>query len=195
MSSNATTREDSCCPFDTYWWWFTKAASNQLGSIKPGANHGNNYQPQLVFIPQFTVFYASQVVFPQDFLNYQHISTVSVIFPGAPWVPTLHHHPPEAARARQISWAWTGVNQMINGRCLSFQEIFNRTHGLRTPKPEYLIALARNLPFWGSVGIRSHSIFDGILEQQETGWPEIVGKWGNELNHHNHVWLHSLIPY
>ena len=109
MSSNATTREDFRCPFDTYWWWFTKAANNQLGSIKPGANHENNYQPQLVFIPLFTVFYASQVVFPQDFLNYQHISTSPWFSPTAPWVPTLHHHPPAVARRDRSAGRFFGV--------------------------------------------------------------------------------------
>ena len=46
-------------------------------------------------------------------------------------------------------------------KCQKKQEISNgRTHGPRTPKkPEYLLALAS---YWtGSVGIRSHSIFDG----------------------------------
>ena len=43
------------------------------------------------------------------------------------------------------------------------QEISNgRTHVSRTPKkPDYLKALSRNLLGPGSVGIRSHSVFDG----------------------------------
>ena len=43
------------------------------------------------------------------------------------------------------------------------QEISNgRTHASRTlKKPEYQTMLDRNLLFTGSVGIRSHSFFDG----------------------------------
>ena len=46
---------------------------------------------------------------------------------------------------------------------VSFQEISNRTHGPRTPKPEYL--MARFVTSWsGSVGIRSHSILTKLLD-------------------------------
>ena len=61
-----------------------------------------------------------------------------------------------------------------------FQEISNRTHGPRTPKPEYLIA--RSQLTQGSVGIRSHSIFDGIsygFPSLEVGpdHPQLLGEF------------------
>ena len=52
---------------------------------------------------------------------------------------------------------------ILNPSVFCFQEISNRTHGPRTPKPEYLnISIA---PYWtGSLGIRSHSIFHGLFD-------------------------------
>ena len=50
--------------------------------------------------------------------------------------------------------------------CLaSFQEISNgRTHGLRTPKPKYLlISIGSSSLLRGPLGFGPHSIFDGIL--------------------------------
>ena len=57
------------------------------------------------------------------------------------------------------------------------QEISNRTHVSRTPKKPW-VSNSSNAAYWtGSVGIRSHSIFDVPLERHHLSTETIICSW------------------
>ena len=107
---------------------------------------------------------------------------------GQMWVTPLNQAP--KLLPVRVPWLLNFSTQKPRSRsnCLHiaekliFQEISNRTHGSRTPKPGYLIALAT---YWtGSVGIRSHSIFDGNIQ--------LISNWATFKTlgwHSNKNWL------
>ena len=86
-----------------------------------------------------------------------HHSSVQQPHPTVSYQYATRNHTPASSK-----WPkWRSLNPWKGHQYATIREISNRTHGPRTlKKPEFLIALASNL-LDGSVGIRSHSIFDG----------------------------------